>query len=127
MTSDGVVTAFDMDHTGTEEPVTDLVNYDGPGHCYTPRWCEEAVNHDGPHRKYLLHHKTDIYGMNIDTGKGALVGLVRQGESSRVSGIVLILDDKQVALPWNLARRMAKAILTEADTVTDGDGILENT
>ncbi len=97
------------------------------GLCYSPRWCQERAGHDGPHRKYLLRHKTKVHGMNLANGQPALVGLVRQGESSRLSGIVLILEGVEVAVPWALARRIANAILDEASTIDENTGILEET
>lgn len=111
------------------EPAPPAVDATGTstGLCYSPRWCQERAGHDGPHRKYLLGHKTDVHGMNLANGQPALVGLVRQGESSRLSAIVVILEGVEVALPWNLARRIARAIDAEDSTVTKDTGILENT
>lgn len=126
MTADAIMTQFPSgtDATG-EDAVTEYKTYEQPDHCTKPRWCEEANGHDTPHRKYLLHQKTDAHGMDLDTGRLALVGLVRQGDIG-ANTPVLILDDKQVALPWKLAVRMARAILAESENLVEGEGILEN-
>jgi hypothetical protein len=66
------------------------------------RWCDEQLDHDGPHRRYLLSG----HGVDVDTGHAAVIGVTLEGESARTSGLVLSTEARQLGLPWALAQQL---------------------
>ena len=74
------------------------------------RWCDEQLDHDGPHRRYLLSG----HGVDADTGHAAVIGVTLQGESARTVGLVLSTEARQLGLPWTLARQLGDAITAAA-------------
>lgn len=73
-----------------------------PGACPL-RWCQEAMGHEGPHRKRLL----DTFALDVQTGRPTIMQLWLQGESARVRALVLVTDTREVGMTWSQADDMA--------------------
>ena len=69
----------------------------------TARWCEEAADHDSPHRRRLF----DVFGLDVDTARPVIVQLWLQGESARTTALVLVTDTRETGLTWPQAKRLS--------------------
>lgn len=69
----------------------------------TVRWCEEAADHDSPHRRRLF----DVFGLDVGTARPVIVQLWLQGESARTAALVLVTDARETGLTWPQATRLS--------------------
>jgi hypothetical protein len=70
------------------------------------RWCEEKLDHPGPHRKRLY----DGFAFDIQTGKPVIVQTWLQGESARVHGIVVVAAQCEIGLTWRQVGELSQTL-----------------
>jgi hypothetical protein len=70
------------------------------------RWCTEAADHPGPHRRCLV----DTFAMDVQSGRPTIMQLWLQGESARTRALVLVTGECATGLTWSQAESLSNNV-----------------